>query len=312
MMDGADPAGEQLILHVTEPGGREPARQRVGSGELEHRLWQVGIGVPMFRHRPADRGEHALEVQQVQGAQRREPRRGELQHHETRTRPEHAVRLPQAGVQIREVPDPERAHGAVEPAVGEGQRQRVGADGTGARGLDGAFRELVRRHERPVFALHYRVVRDRGLAEDLAQETFIKVLNGIGSYNPQFRFSSWIFKIANNAAIDQLRKRELDTLSLDGSPHATTPEAMRATTPQLGDKGETPLQELEARELGGAIERAIALLRPEYRSCILLRHVEGHSYEEIARILELPLGTVKTYIHRARNELRGYLADRKE
>jgi len=163
-----------------------------------------------------------------------------------------------------------------------------------------------------VFSLLYRMVRDRGLAEDLAQETFIKVLNGLASYNPQFRFSSWIFKIANNAAIDQLRRRELDTLSLDGSPHATTPEAMRATTPQLGDKGETPLQELEARELGGAIERAIARLRPEYRSCILLRHVEGHSYEEIARILELPLGTVKTYIHRARNELRGYLADRKE
>src|SRR5207302_1060810 len=81
---------------------------------------------------------------------------------------------------------------------------------------------------------------------------------------------------------------------------------------QRGDRGETPLQELEGRELGGAIERAIARLRPEYRSCILLRHVEGHSYEEIARILELPLGTVKTYIHRARNELRGYLADRKE
>src|SRR2546425_1819637 len=67
-----------------------------------------------------------------------------------------------------------------------------------------------------------------------------------------------------------------------------------------------------SRELGGAIEHAIARLRPEYRTCILLRHVEGHSYEEIARILELPLGTVKTYIHRARNELRGYLEDRRE
>ncbi|HVH08345.1 MAG TPA: sigma-70 family RNA polymerase sigma factor [Gemmatimonadales bacterium] len=170
---------------------------------------------------------------------------------------------------------------------------------------------MVRRYERPIFSLIYRMVRDRGLAEDLAQETFIKVLNGLGSYNPDFRFSSWIFKIANNAAIDHLRKRELETLSLDGSPQATTPEAMRATALQLGDKGESPLEELEARELGGAIERAIAKLRPEYRSCILLRHVEGHSYEEIARILDLPLGTVKTYIHRARNELRGYLGDRR-
>jgi RNA polymerase sigma-70 factor, ECF subfamily len=180
------------------------------------------------------------------------------------------------------------------------------------RGHEAAFRELVRRYERPVFSLLYRMVRDRGLAEDLAQETFIKVLNGLGSYNPQFRFSSWVFKIANNAAIDQLRKRELDTLSLDGSPHAATPAEMSATAPQVGDRHESPLEELEARELGGAIEHAIAKLRPEYRACVLLRHVEGHSYEEIARILDLPLGTVKTYIHRARNELRGYLEDRRD
>src|SRR3990172_1700327 len=90
------------------------------------------------------------------------------------------------------------------------------------QGHEPAFRELVRRYERPVFSLLFRMVRDRTLAEDLAQETFIKVLNGIRSYNPQFEFSSWIFKIANNAAIDHLRKRDLDTLSLDGSPHATT------------------------------------------------------------------------------------------
>src|SRR5207247_104095 len=73
------------------------------------------------------------------------------------------------------------------------------------RGHDPAFRELVRRYERPVFSLLYRMVRDRTLAEDLAQETFIKVLNAIGTYNPQHKFSSWIFKIANNAAIAHLR-----------------------------------------------------------------------------------------------------------
>jgi len=179
-------------------------------------------------------------------------------------------------------------------------------------GREAAYRELIRRYERPIFALLFRMVRDRELAEDLSQETFIKALNAIKSYRPEFKFSSWIFKIANNAAIDHLRRRELDTLSLDGSPHATTPDDMSATALQLGDRGETPLQEVEARELGGAIETAIARLRPEYRACILLRHVEGHSYDEIARILDLPLGTVKTYIHRARNELRGYLEDRRE
>ena len=133
-------------------------------------------------------------------------------------------------------------------------------------GREAAYRELVRRYERPVFALVYRMVRDR----------------------------------------------ELDTLSLDGSPHAETPEAMQATALQIGARQESPLDAVEAKELGGAIEAAIGGLRPEYRSCILLRHVEGRAYEEIAEILDLPLGTVKTYIHRARNELRLALAHLRE
>lgn len=176
-------------------------------------------------------------------------------------------------------------------------------------GREAAYRELIRRYERPIFSLIYRMVRDRELAEDLSQETFVKALNAIDSYRPEYKFSSWIFKIANNAAIDHLRRRELKTLSLDGAPHAQTADAIEATALQIGDRGETPLEELEARELGGAIEEAIGRLRPEYRSCILLRHVEGRAYEEIAQILELPLGTVKTYIHRARNELREALSD---
>jgi RNA polymerase sigma-70 factor (ECF subfamily) len=179
-------------------------------------------------------------------------------------------------------------------------------------GREAAYRELIRRYERPVFALLFRMVRDRELAEDLSQETFIKALNAIESYRPEFKFSSWIFKIANNAAIDHLRRRELDTLSLDGSPHAETPEAMQATALQIGMRQESPLDTVEAKELGSEIEAAIGRLRPEYRSCILLRHVEGRAYEEIAEILDLPLGTVKTYIHRARNELRVALAHLKE
>ena len=180
------------------------------------------------------------------------------------------------------------------------------------RGSQAAYRELIRRYERPIFSLIYRMVRDRELAEDLTQETFIKAMNALDSYRPEYKFSSWIFKIANNAAIDQLRRREVDTLSLEGSPTAETADAIEATALQIGSKDETPLQELEAREIGSAIEQAIAKLRPEYRSCILLRHVEGLAYEEIAQSLDLPLGTVKTYIHRARNELRVYLAHLKE
>lgn len=179
-------------------------------------------------------------------------------------------------------------------------------------GYESAFRELIRRYQRPVFSLIYRMVRDRELAEDLSQETFVKVLNAIDRYNPQYKFSSWIFKIANNAAIDHLRKKELDTLSIEGSPDATTQERMAATALQIGDAGESPLDELEARELGSAIEQAISRLRPEYRSCILMRHVEGRPYEEIAEMLGLPLGTVKTYIHRARAELKEALAPLRE
>ena len=175
-------------------------------------------------------------------------------------------------------------------------------------GVEAAYRELVRRYERPVFSLLYRMVRNREQAEDLSQETFIKVLNALGSYRPEYKFSSWVFKIANNAAIDHLRKRELDTLSLEGSPHADTPEKLEATALQIGEKAESALDAVANKELGGEIERAIAKLRPEYRTCILLRHVEGRAYEEIAEMLDLPLGTVKTYIHRARNELRIALA----
>jgi len=82
------------------------------------------------------------------------------------------------------------------------------------QGNELAYRELIRRYERPVFSLIYRMVRNRELAEDLSQETFIKVLNAVQSYRPEFKFSSWVFKIANNAAIDHLRRRELDSLSL--------------------------------------------------------------------------------------------------
>jgi RNA polymerase sigma-70 factor (ECF subfamily) len=180
------------------------------------------------------------------------------------------------------------------------------------QGRERAFRELVRRYERPVFSLVYRMVRDREAAEDLAQDSFVKVLNHIDRYRPEFKFSSWIFKIANNVAIDFLRKRQLDTVSMDGSPHAASASEVEASSFELADRQETALDELEAREIGTAIERAIARLRPEYRSCIMLRHIEGRSYEEIAATLDLPLGTVKTYIHRARNELRVALQDVRE
>jgi RNA polymerase sigma-70 factor (ECF subfamily) len=180
------------------------------------------------------------------------------------------------------------------------------------QGREAAFRELVRRYERPVFSLVFRMVRDSATAEDLAQDTFIKVLNHVDKYRPEFKFSSWLFKIANNVAIDHLRRRQLNTISMDGSPNAATAADVEATSFDIADKSESALEVMEAKELGSAIERAIGSLRPEYRSCIMLRHVEGRSYEEIAATLDLPLGTVKTYIHRARHQLREALEHLRE
>src|SRR5215207_4568843 len=98
------------------------------------------------------------------------------------------------------------------------------------QGREPAFRELVRRYERPIFSLIFRMVRDRETSEDLAQDTFIKVLNHIDRYRPEFRLSSWLFKIANNVAIDYLRKRQIPTISIDGSPHASSASEVEATS----------------------------------------------------------------------------------
>lgn len=177
-----------------------------------------------------------------------------------------------------------------------------------ARGHEPAFRELLGRYERPVFSLIYRMVRDRTLAEDLSQEAFIRAFKAIGSYKTSYKFSNWILKIANNHTIDHLRKRRLDTVSIDGSPHAHTADEISQSQVVLESRDENPQEYVEHRELGSQIEQAIGDLREEYRTVIVLRHVEGYAYDEIAEIMELPLGTVKTYLHRARGELRKSLA----
>ena len=174
-------------------------------------------------------------------------------------------------------------------------------------GNEGAFAELLRRYERPIFSLVYRMVRDRSLAEDLAQEAFIRAFNAVSSYDSRYKFSSWIFKIANNHTIDHLRRRKLDTISIDGSPYAGTVHEEERTRLVVESTDENPLEYVEHRELGDQIEHAIGRLRPEYRTAVLLRHVEGCAYEEIAGIMDLPLGTVKTYLHRARAELKEML-----
>lgn len=180
------------------------------------------------------------------------------------------------------------------------------------RGDERAAGEVVRRYEKPVFSLIYRMVRDRELAEDLAQEAFVRTLNNLRRYDPEYKFSSWLFKISYNLTIDHLRRKELDTVSIQGAPDAVTADAQAATSIALESEEERPDKLLMARELGGEIEAAIEALRPEYRTAILLRHIEGRAYDEIAEIMDVPLGTVKTYIHRARKELQAALAHLRE
>jgi RNA polymerase sigma-70 factor (ECF subfamily) len=166
-------------------------------------------------------------------------------------------------------------------------------------GSEPAYGELVRRYERPLFSLILRLVRDAAQAEDLAQDVFIKAIRALRSYDPSRKFSSWLFKIAHNTTIDHLRRRGLDTEPLEsGEEDDFGPLRSIADTTIAG-----PADELERRELGEALDRAVGALRPEYREVMLLRFRENMAYEEIAEITGLPLGTVKTHIHRARKEM---------
>lgn len=176
------------------------------------------------------------------------------------------------------------------------------------RGDERAARELVHRFERPVFSIVYRMVRDRELAEDLSQDAFVRTFNHLDRYDSRYKFSSWLFKIAYNLTVDHIRKRELQTISVHGAPDAVTPERQEATSLTLQSEEESPDDRIVAKELAGELEEAIAGLREDYRTAILLRHVEGRPYEEIAEIMDIPLGTVKTYIFRARRELREALS----
>lgn len=176
------------------------------------------------------------------------------------------------------------------------------------RGNERAARELVNRFQRPVFSIIYRMVRDREKAEDLAQETFVRTFNNLDRYDRSYKFSSWLFKIAYNLTVDHLRRKVIKTISIHGSPDAVTADQQEATSVTLESTEEAPDARLESLELADQLESAIGKLREEYRTAIILRHVEGRAYEEIAEIMDIPLGTVKTYIFRARRQLRQELS----
>jgi RNA polymerase sigma factor (sigma-70 family) len=174
-----------------------------------------------------------------------------------------------------------------------------------ARGGDeAAYRVLLEKYQRPVFSICLRMVRNREEAEDLAQDAFMKVFAMLDRYNPSYAFSSWLFKITSNLCIDAIRKRRVETLPMDQPVQSDGGEYAR----QYESPDDDPARVFDKSEKMKQLSEAVDSLPPHYRVMILLRHQEDLSYEEIAETLEVPLGTVKARIHRAREMLKSRLA----
>lgn len=175
---------------------------------------------------------------------------------------------------------------------------------TAIAGGEAGFEELVRRYQRPIAAYIYRMVGDYDSALDLTQDVFIKVYNSLARYRSEFKFSTWIYRIAHNAAIDFLRRHAVREHALvsgvDGERREITIESRRLT----------PEQESERAERRTEIESVVYLLPSTYRELIVLRHSHDLSYDEIAEVTGLPLGTVKNRLFRAREAMRDELVRR--
>jgi RNA polymerase sigma-70 factor (ECF subfamily) len=167
-------------------------------------------------------------------------------------------------------------------------------------GDSAAFGTLVERFQRPVYGLIVRMVRNPAEAEEIAQEVFIKAYSKLQSFDQSRKFSSWLFKIAHNATIDVLRKKRLVTVPLESPPEE---EGGQLADILAGPERDEPEPVAVRGELAEALEAAMESLRPEQREILLLRFQHGLSYAELSEVMSLPLGTVKTHLHRARKRL---------
>ena len=170
------------------------------------------------------------------------------------------------------------------------------------QGDESAFAEIVHRYQNPIVNYLYRFLNDYEEAVDLAQETFVRVYFAIDRYHSGFAFSTYIYRIATNLAISEIRKRKRrKLLSLTGLFQS---DAEEQTEFQPKDERSLPDEDLVDDEQSRVIAKAIAAVPEKYRVPIILRDVDGHSYEEIAEIMELGLGTTKSRISRARGLLK--------
>lgn len=171
-------------------------------------------------------------------------------------------------------------------------------------GREDSFEELVRRYQRPITNYVYRMLNDYDSSLDVTQEVFIKVYNSLRKYSSEYKFSTWLYRIAHNAAIDHLRRNSVNQQSLE------TENSDGAYQLQLESPNPTPEQDRELSEWRLEIESVIKCLPGPYRDLIVLRHSRDLSYEEIASVTSLPLGTVKNRLFRAREMMREIFLER--
>lgn len=180
-------------------------------------------------------------------------------------------------------------------------KQAIGGD-------ERSYKKLVDKYQR---ALHFHIlkmVKNSEQVEDLVQETFVKAFDNLNSYNTNYAFSTWLYRIATNHTIDYLRKKKLQTLSID-EPVKTKSGEMEV---QLPDESAGTDRNIIRKQRQKMVQQAIEDLPRKYRKVIKLRHIEEKSYQEISDILDKPLGTVKAHIFRAREMLYKALKDKRE
>ncbi|MEM1180380.1 MAG: sigma-70 family RNA polymerase sigma factor [Acidobacteriota bacterium] len=166
------------------------------------------------------------------------------------------------------------------------------------------FAELVGRYQGRLVNYLHRMLRNQEDAHDLAQEVFVKIYGALDRFDPKYRFSTWLFRVAQNAAIDTIRKRRLKLVSL----HRDDSDGDGGDWELPGDDP-TPYQTSRNIERGSAIHRAIDELPYEYKELISMRHYAELSYDDIAKMKDMPLGTVKNKLFRGRQMLKEKLAD---
>ncbi|MFQ6070764.1 MAG: RNA polymerase sigma factor [Candidatus Aminicenantales bacterium] len=168
-----------------------------------------------------------------------------------------------------------------------------------------AFEMIIKKYQRPLLNYIGRMVGERELALEFTQEVFFKTYSSLPSYNPEYRFNTWLFKIASNYIIDYWRKKKVPTISLESQKK----EGLKSYSLQLPSGEHSLEKKFELSQMRKKIEHALEKLPASLRELFLWRHVNELSYEEIAEIKELPVGTVKNRVFQAKEILRRLLAD---